>query len=273
MEMTLGKTVALGATAFFGLVGLLRSFTVVPAGHVTVLDTFGSVNKQEVQSGIHWPVNPLSQRIQMETRTKEVKEAMQVPTKEGLIATLDVSILYSINPEKADEIYSTLGTNYSDVVIVPTLRNITRDVIANYLSEDLYNQNRGKIGSDMDKQLTLAYEERGINLENVLLRDLALPKEVTSAIERKIKAKQEAEQMQYVLQKETQEAERKIIEAGGISAAQKVIAGTLSKEYLMWKYVESLESLAQSNNTTFVIAPYDDKIVPMLPLQEAIKPK
>jgi len=271
MTKKVGTLVALGVAGVIGLGGLLRSCTIVPAGNVTVLDTFGSVRAEELSPGLNWPVNPLSSRVRMETRTQEIKESLKVPTKEGLMAGLDVSILYKIDPIKADEIYKTLGVNYATVVVVPTLRNVARDVVANYGSEDLYTTNRTKVASDITSQLREAYQQRGILLENVLLRDVALPAEVTAAIERKIGAKQAAEQMEYVLQKETQESERKRVEAKGIADAQNIIAKSLTTEYLQWKYISGLEDLAGSENTTFVITPFDQKLIPMLPLQEGKK--
>ena len=164
-----------------------------------------------------------------------------------------------------------MGTNYADVVLIPTLRNIARDVIANYQSEDLYSANRSKIAVDITTQLKDFYQQRGVILENVLLRDVTLPNEVTAAIERKIGAKQASEQMQYVLEKETQESERKRVEAKGIADAQSIIAESLTPEYLQWKYIEGLNGLANSPNTTFVITPFDQKLIPMLPLQEGRK--
>lgn len=266
--MKTGSLVALGLAGLLGGITLLRSCAIVPAGHVTVLHTFGKVKKEELNSGLNFPINPFSSRIKMETRTQEVKESLSVPTKEGLIAKLDVSILYKINPAKADEIYSTLGVKYSEVVVVPTMRNVVRDVIANYGSEDLYSANRAKMASDMMTQLEKAYDQRGIILENVLLRDVSLPEKVTHAIETKIEAKQAAEQMEYTLQKETQEAERKRVEAKGIADAQTIISKSLTQEYLQWRYITTLEELANSKNTTFVITPLDQKLTPLLPLDK-----
>lgn len=265
------RIAALVGGAIAGLAAVVvapRSCTCVPAGHVTVLDTFGSVNEKELQPGIHWPINPMSSRIEMETRTQEVKETLKVPTKEGLMAGLDVSILYKIDPTKADEIYKNLSINYEEVVLVPNLRNIARDVIANYQSEDLYSSNRSKIAADITSQLKEAYDERGIILESVLLRDVTLPAEVTAAIERKISAKQSAEQMQYVLEKETQESERKRVEAKGIADAQDIISKNLTPEYLQWRYITTLESLANSPNNTFIITPYGQNLIPLLNLQK-----
>lgn len=147
------------------------------------------------------------------------------------------------------------------------MRNITRDVVAGYSSEDLYGPNRPKIGAEIESKLRDVYGKRGIELESVLLRDVKLPLEVTTAIEQKIKAKQQAEQMEYVLDKERSEAQRKEIEAGGIAAAQEIISKSLTQEYLQWKYIESTKELINSPNSTFVIMPYDTKLIPMLPLE------
>lgn len=253
----------IGTTA---LITGVTSCTRVPAGNVAVIDTFGSVNEKELESGLHF-INPFSRAVKMETRTLEAKETLNVPTKEGLMAHLDISVLYKIDPTKANEIYSKLGVDYKDVVLIPTLRNVGRDVVANYNSDDLYGANRSKISSDITKELTKVYSGRGILLENVLLRDVKLPEEVTNAINKKISAKQEAEQMEYTLQKETQEAERKKIEAGGIADAQKIIAKGLTQEYLQWKYITSLQELAKSPNNTFIITPYDQKLTPLISVQ------
>jgi regulator of protease activity HflC (stomatin/prohibitin superfamily) len=251
------------AAAIAAIVGF-SSCTIVPAGNVGVLDTFGSVNQEALTPGLRM-VNPFSRKINYDVRTQEHKESMKVPTKEGLMATLDVSILYHPEAVKAAELYKSVGTDYADVVVVPNLRNLTRDVISGYSSEDLYSPNRQKIATEIQEKLGRVLQERNVNLESVLLRDVELPKEVTAAIERKIAAKQAAEQMEFTLQKEKQEAERRRVEARGIADAQSIIAGSLSEAYLKWKYLEDLKEMAQSKSTTFFVAPYDPKLIATMP--------
>ena len=181
---------------------------------------------------------------------------------------MDVSINYKVNTEKAAELYRTVGLDFEQVIVEPFLRNVVRDVIAGHTSDDLYNQNRGKIASDIHSKLDEMYSPRGIQLEAVLMRDVKLPAEVIGAIEKKIAAKQQAEQMTYVLEKETKESERKTIEARGIAESQEIIAKSLSQEYLQWRYITTLQELASPNGTTFVITPYDQKLLPMLPLEK-----
>src|SRR3989338_6239757 len=109
-----------------GLLGLLtlRGASCVPAGHVRVLDKFGSVSDQELYPGLNFPVNLLARRVSMDSRTKELKETIQVPTKEGLIAGLDVSILYHLESNKASDIYKQVGVDYAAVIIEPIMRNV-----------------------------------------------------------------------------------------------------------------------------------------------------
>lgn len=252
---------ALGLSALLGM----RSCSIVPAGNVKVLDTFGSVKKECLTQGLQWPVNPFSKRVAYDVRTQELKETMKVPTKEGLMATLDVSLLYHPIAEEASSLYQTVGEAYRTVVVEPNMRNMTRDVIASYSSEDLYSPNRQKIATDITEKLGKVLKERHVLVESVLLRDVSLPPEVTAAIERKIGAKQAAEQMEYTLQKETQEAERKRVEARGIADAQEIISGKITESYLKWKYLEDLKEMAQSKSTTFFVAPYDPKLIATMP--------
>ena len=257
---------AIGTYTALALMMTLRSCSCVPAGHVRVVDAFGSVSNNFLTSGVNFPVKPWAKRPALDLRTQQIEEKMDVPTKEGLIATLDVSILYRLEPDSAVKMYKTVGTGYDEVIITPNLRNAVRDAVATFSSEDLYSENRQRIAAEIVTRLSPTYQHRGINLESVLLRNVSLPEQVKNAIETKMRIKQEAEQMEYTLQKERQEAERKRVEARGIADAQEIIAGSLTTPYLQWKYIESMNAVAHSPNTTVVITPYDQKLIPMLPL-------
>jgi regulator of protease activity HflC (stomatin/prohibitin superfamily) len=252
------------------LVLLIRSFTIVPAGHVKVVSLFGKVRDKELYPGFRI-VNPLANRISMDIRTKEQKESMQTPTSEGLIASVDLSVLHRIVPDRASDIYKELGINYVDVVVIPNIRNSTRDVIATYKSEDLYNPNRKLISSDiaisLEKQFVVRYVilDTKDSSEAVLLRDLALPDKVKTAIEEKMEEKQKSEKMSFTLSWEKQEADRKRIEAQGIADAQHIIASSLTNEYLQWRYITTIEDIGKDGkNNTFFVTPYGTNLIPMV---------
>lgn len=241
------------------------SVNTVPAGHVGVRHVFGNVKETEFKSGFRLK-NPLESVVDMSVRTKETKEAMKVPTSKGLLAGLEVSALYHLNPETANEVYGGIGPDgmYEATLIQPNMRSVVRDVVANYLPEDLYSGVRESISSDIHDGLEPILSSRGVVLEQVLIRDLSLPEKLTSAIEAKMEADQNAQAMEYVLQKESQEAERKRIEAKGIADAQAIISKSLDQPYLQWKYIEGLKGLVESDTNTVVVMPYDQKLTPLL---------
>jgi regulator of protease activity HflC (stomatin/prohibitin superfamily) len=132
----------------------------------------------------------------------------------------------------------------------------------------MYSTKREDFISQISKNLEKSFEGKGILMEKILLRNIELPGKVREAIDEKISAEQRAQQMVYVLQKEKQEAERKQVEAKGIAEAQKIISNTINPQYLQWKYIEALKDLMNSKNNTIVITPYDQKLTPLLNLNQ-----
>jgi len=236
---------------------------VVPAGHVGVVDLFGNVDMQQRQAGLNM-VNPFANLVLMDTQTQEDKEVMGVPSKEGLTMQVDISILYRLSPEKATTIYKTIGKDYDAVVVKPQFRSAVREASVYYEAKALYTSGRDeiteKIFSDLDKMLS----ERGVILEKILLRGMMLPNTVSGAIEQKLKAEQESEQMKFVLTKESQEAERKIIEAKGIAEAQNIINKTLTNQYLQHEAIKAQSEMAKSQNHTVVYIPSGDNGIPLV---------
>jgi regulator of protease activity HflC (stomatin/prohibitin superfamily) len=241
-----------------GLVALIFFFAffnplvVIPAGHVGVLDLFGSVSSRVLPSGVHLVV-PMTRVVRMSIQTQEIKEVAEVPSQEGLIMDLEVSLLYRIDPEKADDIYRTIGRNFADVVVEPQIRSAIREITASYDAKALYSSERDKIAREVFTYFAKLTEARGIVAEAVLLRKVGLPPVVANAIQEKLRREQEAEQMKFVLQKEQQEAERKRVEAQGIADFQRIVAAGISPQLLEWKGIEATEKLAASANSKVVV--------------------
>ncbi len=219
---------------------LLASITIVPAGNAGVYDLFGSVRDEELTPGLHF-VNPLARIHKLSVQTQELKETAIVPSKEGLSVSLDVSILYKLMPEKASEVYKTIGYDYLEVVVVPQMRAAIRGVTVNHEAKALYTAEREIITDAIMTDLAPVLKERGIILEKALLREIRLPETVAKAIEVKLSAEQDAQKMKFVLEKEKLEADRKRTEAQGISDANKIIAGSLTTNYLTWYWISNLD--------------------------------
>lgn len=245
-------SVALVASIGFALISVGQCFTVIPAGNIGVVDFFGTVSANTLKAGIN-PVNPLARVIKLSVQTQEMKEVMDVPSKEGLTVQLEVSILYHLNPDKAAEVYKTVGVEYERVILEPQFRSVTRGVTASFEAKALYTSEREHLSNLILKEVAAATEARGITVESAPLRRVGLPPGLTQSIETKLQAEQESQRMQFVLMKEKQEADRKRIEAQGISDFQKIVVQGISDQLLRWKGIEATEKIATSANAKVVI--------------------
>ncbi|MBI2067870.1 MAG: prohibitin family protein [Deltaproteobacteria bacterium] len=245
-----------GLLFYVGLLFLVwlssKCFTIIPAGNVGIKDFFGKIYSETIPAGFHI-VNPLLRIHKMSIRTQQIEEAANVPSKEGLSVTLDASLLFSLNPEKAAEVYRTIGPDYTRVVVVPQARSVVRGVTASYEAKALYTSERSLMSDEIYKQLAPLMEERGITIEKVLLRNVTLPQILSTAIEKKLEAEQQSEQMKFVLDKEKQEADRKRVEAQGIADFQRIVTSGLTPFFLTWKGIEATAKLADSQNTKVVV--------------------
>lgn len=243
---------AIIALVLFVLIVIGGPITVVPAGHVGVKDLFGKVSPNALPPGVHFII-PFTRVHKMSIRTMELKETAEVPSKEGLTMDLEGSVLFRLDPTKAAEMYRTVGINYAEIVVVPQVRSAIREITASYDAKALYSSEREQIARETFELVQKMTAGRGIIVESILLRKIGLPPVVANAIQEKLKREQESEQMKFVLAKEQQEAERKRIEAQGISDFQKIVAQGISAQLLEWKGIEATEKLAMSPNAKVVV--------------------
>lgn len=224
----------------------------VPTGHVGVLTLFGRVTGETLGEGIHL-INPLKSVQKLSIQTQSVKESANVPSNEGLILALDTSLLFHLDRTKAAEVYQKVGTNYAEKIVEPTLRAAIRASTSAHTANALYTNARELVQQQIQDELTAQLGQRGLIVENVLLRDVQLPAMLKGSIEAKQQAEQDALRMSFILQKEKQEAERKRIEAQGIADFQKIVAQGISPQLLEWKGIEATEKLATSANSKVVV--------------------
>lgn len=228
------------------------AFRTIDTGHVGVTTIFGRLTGEQLSEGLHF-VNPLKRVAEMSIRTQEIKEHADVPSSEGLIIGLDTSLLYRLDPARAAEVYQKIGPRYVEIVVTPNLRSTIRAVTAAHTANTLYSEGREQVAQQMLNQLRPLLESRGVLVENVLLRDIRLPDTLRTAIEAKQQADQQSQQMQFVLQREKQEAERKRIEAQGVADFQRIVSTGISDQLLQWKGIEATEKLVNSPNSKIVV--------------------
>jgi regulator of protease activity HflC (stomatin/prohibitin superfamily) len=234
------------------LIVLLQCFTIIPAGHTGVVDFLGYVSETTLKPGVNL-VNPMASVEKMSIKTQELKETMNVPSQEGLSVELEISLLFDLNPDKANEIYKTVGPNYTEIILVPQFRSVVRGVTARYEAKALYTASREKLAGEIVSELEKLVGPRGITIEQAPLRQIILPPRLTQSIEEKLQAEQESQRMAFILKKEEQEADRKRIEAKGIADFQDIVSRGISEQLLKWKGIEATEKLANSPNSKVVI--------------------
>jgi|SRR5690554_1572337 len=234
------------------VIALLQCWTVIPAGHTGVVDFLGYVSDQTLKPGVNL-VNPMAKVEKMSIKTQELKDIMNVPSQEGLGVELEISLLFKLNSEKANEIYKTVGPNYVEIILEPQFRSVVRGVTARYEAKALYTASREKLADEIVTELEKLVGPRGITIEQAPLRQIILPTRLTQSIEEKLQAEQESQRMAFVLEKEEQEAERKRIEAKGIADFQDIVSRGISNELLKWKGIEATEKLANSSNSKVII--------------------
>jgi prohibitin 1 len=241
------RLIGIGVVAFLLVILLFSSVTRVGTGHVGVITLFGRVTGETLPEGIHI-ISPLKTNNELSVQTQTLKESASVPSSEGLMMSLDTSLIYHLNPDHASDVFQKIGADYENVVVEPTLRSAIREATASHTANALYTGEREMVGKQIYDSVSAELNKRGLTVENVLLRDIQLPATLKAAIEAKQQAEQESLAMNFRLQKETQEAQRKRIEAAGVRDFQQIVAQGITPSLLEWKGIEATENLAKIGN-------------------------
>ncbi len=239
----------------FGIVLMLvlSSCAVVKQGEVGVKRKMGKLDDKIYTSGAVG-FNPFTAVvIKVPVRTMNMEISSNLPSKEGLNVGAIISILYRIQPDKAPDIVETIGLNYEQVVINSVFRSASADVCSKFFAKDMHTAQRSVIEKEITDRMSSVLNDRGFEIEAVLLKTIQLPQGLSRAVEEKLEAEQDAQRMKFLLDREKLEAERKLVEAQGISDAQKIIAEGLSPAILQWKSIEAFKELSKSPNSKVII--------------------
>ncbi|MBE9216094.1 prohibitin family protein [Plectonema cf. radiosum LEGE 06105] len=242
-----------------------RALVIVPPGNIGVANLFGRVADNSLNPGMNL-VNPFAKVLNFSTRLKDIKENVDSSSQEGLNLNIDVSLQYKIDPQKVTTVYKTIGTSETQFII-SRFRSTIRSIIAQYPANDIYSNKRQEVANKINEQLTQELLPLGFVVEKALLRNVQMPDTIQAAIQEKLKAEQENQQMKFILEKQRQEAERKRIEAKGIADSQKIISDGLTSQILQLRTIEATEKLAQSPNSKIIVVGSGKGELPIL-LQE-----
>jgi len=249
-------------SVIFGLSAtLLTSCVVVSPGTVGVKNKLGKLGNKVIQPGIVG-LNPLTTRvITVPTRTVNLEVPLYLPSKEGLNVLAEISILYHIEAKQAPSVIQTVGENYEQVMILSVFRSAAANVCSRYMAKDMHSGQRAEIEMAISNHMDSLLIDRGFVIESVLMKSIKLPPGLYDAIESKLEAEQIAQRMEFELEQERLEAQRKKIEAEGTRDAQKVLAEGLTEEIIKWRSLEVFEKLSNSPNAKLI---FTDGSAPML---------
>ena len=247
----------------------LSSCTVIREGEVGVKRKLGTYDDMAITSGVKG-FNPFTTTIiKISTQTNNIEVQVVIPSKEGLSIRSEISILYSLMPDKAPDVLRNIGPGYERNVILPVFRSAVADVTSRFYAKDMHSGERASIEEAIKEQMMVNLEGRGIEVEAVLMKSISLPASLATAIEEKLSAEQEAQRMEFVLQAERREAERKMIEAEGVRDAQKIITEGLNPMILKFKSIEAFMELSKSPNAKVIITDGDlPMMVDPVPMEE-----
>ena len=232
---------------------IISSCGVVKPGEVAVKQKFGKLKGDVQTQGLVF-LNPLfTELVTIPTRTVNKEVALNLPSKEGLNVAAEISILYHVKEGNVIDIINDVGINYERTLILSTFRSASADICAKFYAKDMHSGKRAQIETEIRNQMTNVLAKRGFVIESILLKSIKLPPGLYSAIENKLEAEQQAQQMEFVLQRETKEAERKRIEAEGIRDAQNIIKEGITQSNIEWRSLEVLRELSSSPNAKIII--------------------
>ena len=256
-----------------GLVGLIfivmfgssMFYTIEPGEKGVIFEKFGGgLDKETVYpQGFHI-IAPWNTLHVYDVKLKDTFEKMEVLSKNGLSIKIDLSFRYMPVPEKIGYLHDEIGRDYLERIIKPEIRSVTREVIGNYLPEELYSTKREDIEDEIYERTKINIEAKYLLLDAILIRDVTLPQTLRAAIEQKLKQEQESLEYEFKIDKAMKEAKRKEIEANGIAKFQKIVNQTITPQLLKWKGVEATQEISKSPNSKVIVIGNGDGDLPII---------
>ncbi len=244
---------------------IMSSIVQIDAGEIGIKVLFGSVKNDVLGSGLHL-VNPLYEIKKVDVKTQNYTmsgvhdegnqagdDAIRVLTSDGLEVTIDLTVLYRVVADDAPKLFQQTGLDFKDKIVRPITRTKIRDNAVYYQAIELFSTKRDEFQQRIYKSIEDDFRSRGLMLEQLLVRNITLPNSVKASIESKINAEQDAKKMEFVLQKEKQEAERKRVEAQGIADYQRIINTGLTDQQLQYEQIKAMKEIALSQNSKVII--------------------
>jgi prohibitin 1 len=231
---------------------LISSCAIIRPGEVGVKQKLGKLSEKSHLQGAVW-FNPFTTKvIKTNIQINNIELSLSLPSKEGLSVVAQISILYKIDKNSVPKVISNIGLNYENI-ISNVFRSASADVCSKYFAKDMHSGMRAEIENAIKRKMEEILTEQGILVQAVLMKSIQLPEGLSKSIEQKLQAEQDAMRMEFILQQEKLEAERKIIEATGTKDAQKILSEGLTDQIIKIRSIEAFIELSKSNNAKVIV--------------------
>jgi len=261
------KSLIIGAVGliFVVMFGSSMFKTIDPGEKGVLFKKFsGGLDKETIYGQGFHVIAPWNTLHVYDVKIHETFEKMEVLSKNGLSIKIDLSFRYMPIENKIGYLHNEIGRNYLDRIIKPEIRSVTREVIGNYLPEELYSTKREAIEDEIEELSRLKIEPKYLTLDAILIRDVTLPLTLRNGIEKKLVQEQESLEYEFKIDKARKEAERKEIEANGIAKFQQIVNKTITPQLLKWKGVEATLEIAKSTNAKVIVIGNGDGDLPII---------
>ena len=240
---------------------IISGCTIIRPGEVGLVQRLGKIKGSPIIAGVRGYNAFTTKIIKISVRTVEVYEKVELPTKEGLSVKTEITLLYHVNADMVQDVYTNFGMNYEDVFVKSNFLATAREVSARYYAKELYAIDRELVEKVIMDELSNDIQPRGFEVVGVLLKDIILPDAMVKAIQDKVNAEQSALMMDFVIDKQKKEAERLIIEAEGIRKAQAIIDSSLSDQMIKYNYIQVMKGLITSPNSKVIVSNGDMPVI------------
>lgn len=254
-------------TAIVLIILLAKSAVTIDSGEAGVLyKTFDEgvvTDKPPLGEGFHL-IAPWNKVFVYEVRQQELFEKMKVLSSNGLEIQIDASAWYEPVYKDLGNLHQSLGQDYLQRVIQPSIRSAARSVVGRYTPEQLYSSKRDAIQDEIFSETKKILAKQYVQLNEVLVRDVTLPNTIKEAIERKLRQEQESLEYEFRLVTASKEAEKVIIEAQGKAESNRILSASLTDKILQDKGIDATMKLAESPNSKIIVIGSGDSGLPII---------
>lgn len=231
------KWIGIGLGIFLFLLIFFNSFTIIKTGEIGLVRRFGSIQPNVLDEGINFKVPFIDGVDKIDCKIKRLEQDMSGATKDLQDVTVHSVYNYQINKDKAPSIYREIGKDYVNVIITPTVNNITKTELSQYTAEEIITK-RGEISTNIITKLNEKLSTYGISIKEFTLSNVNFSQAYTQAIENKQVAEQESKKAELELERVRAEAEQKVIEAKAEAEALKAQSQQINDGVLRLRAIE-----------------------------------